>query len=562
MKTLVMKDRHGNARRILAAAVALASVVATAAPMNARVIQPAYAETVAGANESFEWMLRELDRCDGKLDLIVLPEFSDVPGRVPYGGPFHAFASNTNQRLLRKCAETAARCRAVVFVNALDYTDAGPRNTTWAFDRTGANVGRYYKRHVTAGERDKCGLDTSYTRRWEEPYTVTIDGVKYAFLTCYDFYFYDSYDAIAKVRPDVVIGCSLQRSDRLDALEFINQFCAYNTAAYLVRASVSMGLESQTGGSSMVVAPTGKILGNMKSLVGNLDVTFDPSVKYLKPAGFGNPPSTHPAYCEIGRRPWQYRPSGPALVPPLAEMPAKRLCAHRGFSSVAPENSLPAYGAAVALGGSEIEFDLWWTRDGEIVSCHDGTIDRVSDGTGQITEMTYAQLLKYDFGQKEGGAHFKGLRILRFEDILAKLSCQTIFNIHVKMNPGDDGLKTMIALLRKYDAERHCYFMTSDEGLQRALARLAPDIPRCMGWCQEWSFKAHVDKALEHGCWALQLFKPNFNEATVKYAHEKGLRVNCFWSDDPDEAKKFLDWGIDTILTNDYQPMASSTGLK
>ena len=552
----------GKRSAVVLAVAGLASWAAWAAPMNARVIQPAYAENTPAAYESFEWLLAELDRCDPKLDLIVLPEFSDVPGRVPYGEPFHKFAADTNRRLLDRCAETAARCKAVVFVNALDYTAKGPRNTTWAFDRSGKNVGRYYKRHVTAGERDKCGLDTSYTREWTEPYTVVIDGVKYAFLTCYDFYFYDSYDALAKVRPDVVIGCSLQRSDRLDALEFINQFCAYNTAAYLVRASVSMGLDSPVGGSSMVVAPTGRILGNLKSLVGTLDVTFDPAVKYLKPAGFGNPPSTHPAYCEIGRRPWQYRPAGPALCPPLAEMPAKRLCAHRGFSAVAPENSLPAYGAAVALGASEIEFDLWWTKDGRIVSCHDGTIDRVSDGSGKITEKTYAELLKCDFGEKEGGQHFKGLRILRLEEILARFSCQTIFNIHVKMHPGDERLKEMVELIRRYDAERHCYFMTENEDLQRSLHGIAPDIPRCMGWCPKWSFARHVDKAVELGCWGLQLFKPNFDEETVKYAHEKGLRVNCFWSDDPDEARKFLDWGIDTILTNDYQPVSSALGLK
>ena len=549
-------------KTLLAVGVLAAATTVYAAPMNVRVIQPEYAETTESAYRSSQWLLEELDRCDAKLDLIVLPEFSDVPGRVPYGESFHAFASNTNARLLKKCAETAKRCNAAVFVNALDYTDKGPRNTTFAFDRSGANVGRYYKRHVTAGEHDKCGIDVSYTREWTPPYTITIDGVKYAFLTCYDFYFYDGYDAIAKAKPDIVIGCSLQRSDRLDALEFINQFCAYNTAAYLVRASVSMGLDSQVGGSSMVVAPTGKILGNMKSLVGNLDVTIDPAVKYLKPAGFGNPPATHPAYCEIGRRPWQYRPAGPAIIPPLKEMPKKRLCAHRGFSAAAPENSLPAYGAAVALGASEIEFDLWWTKDGEIVSCHDATIDRVSDGSGKVTEMTYAELLKYDFGRKEGGEHYRDLRILRFEDILAKFSCQTIFNIHVKMHPGEEKLKEMIELIRAYDADKHCYFMTENDDLQLSLGKLAPDIPRCLGYRKGREMKRHVDDAIAFGCWGLQLFKPYFDEETIKYAHEKGLHVNCFWSDDPEEAKKLIDRGVETLLTNDYQPISSALNLK
>lgn len=79
-------------------------------------------------------------------------------------------------------------------------------------------------------------------------------------------------------------------------------------------------------------------------------------------------------------------------------MPYPRLCAHRGFNTVAPENSLPAYGAAVALGAEEIEFDLWSTKDGVIVSCHDSTLDRVSDGTGVISDHTYEELLQLDFG--------------------------------------------------------------------------------------------------------------------------------------------------------------------
>ena len=45
-------------------------------------------------------------------------------------------------------------------------------------------------------------------------------------------------------------------------------------------------------------------------------------------------------------------------------------------------------------------------------------------------------------------------------------------------------------------------------------------------------------------------------------AKAAGLRVNMFFSDDPDEAEKFLGMGIDTILTNDYQPLSSSTGLR
>ena len=78
-------------------------------------------------------------------------------------------------------------------------------------------------------------------------------------------------------------------------------------------------------------------------------------------------------YIEDGRRPWLYRNGGKSVVPFDKYMPYPRLCAHRGLSSILPENTMVSFGAAIALGASEIEFDLWVTTDGELVSCHDDT---------------------------------------------------------------------------------------------------------------------------------------------------------------------------------------------
>ena len=551
---------------IAVCALAAASFAAAGAPsrtIKACVMQPPYALDVADIEKSMQWEFDALKKCDPSLDLIVLPEASDRQARVGSREQAIAAAKKYNAPLLAACAETAKRCGATVFVNALDFTSTGERNTTFAFDKTGACVGKYDKEHLTAGEWKKLGFDESYMWKWSEPKILEIDGVRYAFLTCYDFYFYENFANIARLKPDVIIGCSHQRSDPHPILEMIGKFLAYNTGAYLVRSSVSMGIDSPVGGGSMVVAPSGEMLGNMFSRVGTLTVEFDPHAKYLKPMGYGNPPGLHSTYIEVGRRPWKYRPAGSAVIPGFKDAEKalpKRLCAHRGFSTVAPENSLPAFGSAVALGATEIEFDLWWTKDGEIVSIHDATLDRVSDGKGKVYEHTYEELQKLDFGSKTG-KHFAGLKILRFEEILAKLSCHTIMNIHMKdvgKEWDEAHVKKVLRLIDAYDARGHVYFMSSCGPLQDQLARLAPDIPRCMGYARG---KDIVDEAIKHKCQMVQLFKPYFDKSTVDRAHAAGMRVNVFWSDDPAEAKKFLDMGIDTILTNDYLLIANATGL-
>lgn len=73
----------------------------------------------------------------------------------------------------------------------------------------------------------------------------------------------------------------------------------------------------------------------------------------------------------------------------MDKMSKRKFCSHRGFNAVAPENTLPAFAAAVALGADEIEFDLWPTADGQLAVCHDPSVDRTTDGKGTICDMTW-----------------------------------------------------------------------------------------------------------------------------------------------------------------------------
>ena len=92
--------------------------------------------------------------------------------------------------------------------------------------------------------------------------------------------------------------------------------------------------------------------------------------------------------------------------------------------------------------------------------------------------------------------------------------------------------------------------MTGDDLMMAQLGRLAPDICRCMGGGDgKWEI---VERAIKYDCQKVQLFKPYFNQEMIDKAHAHGIKCNVFWSDDPEETQQFLDMGIDTILTNDY----------
>ncbi|MBR5739552.1 MAG: carbon-nitrogen hydrolase family protein, partial [Lachnospiraceae bacterium] len=249
--------------------------------MKIAVIQPEYSFRSEDLDRCFREMVGLLDSVDESYDLIVLPEYSDIPAATKGAKAFLQAIETYNESILNKAAEAARRCHAMVFVNAAHKTEDGWRNTTHAMDREGRIVGRYYKAHPApseerTAERIPGGLDVSYSYDYAPAKIVEMEGLRFAFLTCYDFYMYELIPVIAKQKPDIIIGCSHQRTDTHNALDLFGRFTAYQTNAWLVRSAVSLGKDSEVCGCSMVVSPKGEMRMNMKNDVGVGTIEIDP----------------------------------------------------------------------------------------------------------------------------------------------------------------------------------------------------------------------------------------------------------------------------------------------
>lgn len=184
-----------------------------------------------------------------------------------------------------------------------------------------------------------------------------------------------------------------------------------------------------------------------------------------------------------------------------------RVCAHRGFNTIAPENSLPAFGAAVALGAQEIEFDLLSTKDGVLVLSHNNELEQSSNGLGNITDHTYEELLNYDFGEKFSDK-YKGLQISTFEQILKKFGGQAIMNVHLKdegVPCSEEKIRNMVDFVRRYDCAKHVYFMLQLDEDIRKFKQIAPEISVCVGhdFLRNWAI---VDRAVELGAEKVQFY--------------------------------------------------------
>jgi glycerophosphoryl diester phosphodiesterase len=94
--------------------------------------------------------------------------------------------------------------------------------------------------------------------------------------------------------------------------------------------------------------------------------------------------------------------------------------AHRGQSGSLPENTLVAFRNAVDLGADRLELDVQMTRDGELVVIHDETVDRTTNGTGRVAELTLTEIRALDAGQ--------GQQVPTFKEVL-QLAAETEMSI-------------------------------------------------------------------------------------------------------------------------------------
>lgn len=471
--------------------------------MKVCVLQPYYSMIKEDEARCFDGLLDLLYQCDESLDLIVLPEYSDVLYAAADKPAFDASVRKYNARILKEAKEAAVRCSAIVFVNAAFETEKGFRNTTYAIDRSGKIVGKYFKAHpapseVKREENGGMGLDVDYSFASEEPYVVEIEGLRFGFMTCYDFYFYEAFAALARQHVNVIIGTSHQRTDTHQALDIIGRFLAYNTNAYLIRSSVSLGADSPVCGSSMIVSPDGTILCEMENDVGLGIAEIDPLEGYLKPAGFHGDMKPHYQYIEEGRRPWLYRPAGPFIGLSEKDLPYPRLASFGGETEILPENSPEAFGAAVSGGAKEIAFE---------------------------TEKADVEKLLHEF------------------------TSRTVINMILPAHFSEGAILELTELIRRFDCERYVYFTASNPAILTRLKKLVPSYPRAVLSPKDEATELLLQKAVIFSCEKAEVSASDpLLAEKIEMLHAAGLRVNVRAENGISE-KACFEAGADTVLT-------------
>jgi len=151
------------------------------------------------------------------------------------------------------------------------------------------------------------------------------------------------------------------------------------------------------------------------------------------------------------------------------------LLAHRGVVRHAPENTLPAFETAVALGVS-IELDVYQTRDGQLVVIHDGSVDRTTNGSGEVTKMSLAEIRRLDAGSWFH-PRFAGLKVPTLEEVFRLIHDRQRRPVTIALNmkvisPGIEA--KIVKLVEKYDLFEQLFAFGQPADSSRRFKKASP----------------------------------------------------------------------------------------
>jgi len=221
--------------------------------------------------------------------------------------------------------------------------------------------------------------------------------------------------------------------------------------------------------------------------------------------------------------------------------------AHRGASAQSPENTMAAFRKAIELGSGGIELDVHMTKDGEIVVIHDEVIDRTSNGTGKVKDLTFSELLRYDFGYWFS-QEFSEEKIPTLEQVMTLLSdWDGVLNIEIKAN--DTGIESsVIALIDKYRMRKRViisafnhYILVNVKRIDDAIETGALIMETLY---RPWEYAKRI------GAGTIHPFYRAINQEIIGECLANGIDVNVFTVDRSEDIKMLAGAKVSGIITN------------
>lgn len=218
--------------------------------------------------------------------------------------------------------------------------------------------------------------------------------------------------------------------------------------------------------------------------------------------------------------------------------------AHRGYSLVAPENTIPSFRKAGESGFYGVECDVYETADSNFVIIHDATVDRTTNGSGKITSLTLKDIKNLTIDSGSNISNYTNLKIPTLQEYLEV--CITS-NIHPVIEIKEIiNLDLFLDIINKYNLIDKCTIISFNLPILQKIRYINNTIdiqalldltPHNICYCKKYNFNLDVP----------------YNQVTkelVNKVHDEGLMINTWTVNDKNTLKILHSYGVDFITTD------------
>jgi glycerophosphoryl diester phosphodiesterase len=227
--------------------------------------------------------------------------------------------------------------------------------------------------------------------------------------------------------------------------------------------------------------------------------------------------------------------------------------AHRGAKAVAPENTLPAFEQAIALGADGVELDVQCSKDGVLVVMHNFTVDETTDGRGRVMDLTAAELAKLDAGS-HFSADFANVGVPTLEDVLGLVAGKLKINIEIKSQDpmGGREVEPVAELIRAGNLYDQVIVSCFNPVTLIKMRHVDPQVSLGL------LYYGQQLPAFLREIWLSSILRPEafhphhllVDEEYMTWATAIPAAINTWTVNDPAEAQRLAGLGVDTIITD------------
>ena len=228
-----------------------------------------------------------------------------------------------------------------------------------------------------------------------------------------------------------------------------------------------------------------------------------------------------------------------------------RVIAHRGFSGAAPENTLSAVRAAIEIGADMVEIDVTLSGDGKIVVIHDETVNRTTDGEGEVADTTLADLRLLDAGSWFD-PRFAGERIPTLDEVLAEVEGRILLNIEIKGEAVDRGIVGEVAsAVREHGMNGQVVISSFSPAALQEMAAVASEIRTAVLYNTDFHLgRDAVDIVSDLGASTFNIKRQRLTRKMLRRCQDHDIPVGIYTVNQPRRMRRLINKGVDAIFTD------------